>query len=97
MNHIIWPEGLPDEAWTTGNSFKAWMRVARMQLVQLSRFPKSRRMRWATTEKDYGAYDIEEILRRAGGSAPPGGWHEPRPIESDLERGDLHVTTLSVV
>ena len=54
-------------------------------------------MRWATSMQPLIAEDVEEILRRADGTPPPGGWHEARDIESEHGFGDLHVSTLSVI
>lgn len=97
MNHLIWPEGRPEGSYSTESSIRARLHLAWQQLVQLWQFRDARRMRWATSMHPLIADDVEEILRRADVTPPPGGWHEGRDIESEHGFGDLHVRTLSVI
>ena len=96
MNHIIWPEGQPEEGWQTENTAKAFLRVAMMQIIQLAKLSSARRMRWAIGSNSMEPADIEEVLRRAGGIAPPGGWHKPRSGPLQVAE-DLHVRTHSII
>lgn len=95
MNHLIWPEGLPEEAWATTSSYRAWFYVAAMQIIQLAKLASARRMRWATCFEAVDPADAEEMLRQAGAIAPPGGWHEPSEIS--YVPADIHISTLSIV
>lgn len=97
MNHLIWPEGRPEGSYSTDSGIRARLHLACQQIVQLWNFRNARRMRWATSMHPLNAEDIEEILRRTDATPPPGGWHEPRDIESEHGFGDLHVSTLSVI
>lgn len=99
MHHRIWPEGRPDEARSTTSTLKAHAIVAGLQLGML--FPISRARRIRHSRCIGGMPDphaVEAALEDAGAIAPRDGWPERRPSPAvDGPRGDVHITTHSVI
>lgn len=96
MNYLIWPEGQPEKSWSGTSYFKASIQLFICQMKQISKLGKARRMRWATSNDQIKADEIEQILRNSDAIAPPDGWNiEKKPLSNTP--CDFRVQTLSVV
>lgn len=97
MNHAIWPEGQPEQSFGTKSGLKAVLHLLMMQFVQLSKFSKARRMRHAISQGVISPFYLEESMRKAGATPPPGGWQETKENNKNLSHPDTDVRTHSII
>ena len=107
VNHLIWPEGQPENPYVTTSSFKAFFVTLWMQTKQLADLKNTRRIRHATSEEPLKADEVEAILSKTGMYPPPGGWPKdeaPNPASDTIFNPegitvpkDIHVRTHSVI
>lgn len=98
MNHVIWPEGLPDQAHRTTSWAKAQAILFWLQLKWLFPMNKARRMRHATAEDAMpDPHVAEHTLQELGAIPPPGGWPKETSKSGSGPETDVHVRTHAVI
>lgn len=97
LHHVVWPEGLPDEAFFTTSWWRMQLRFARLQFRYLLRLHDARRIRHALSWSAYvKPREAEARIELLGGIAPRQGWPRPAADPSDIG-ADARIVTHSVL
>lgn len=97
VHHVMWPEGAPTESRSTTSWWKASLIVLRMQIRELRRGLKARRIRQAISRGEPVLPAAAEArIEIMGGIPPAAGW--PRPMGDATDIGaDARIVTHAVV
>lgn len=97
VHHVMWPEGAPTESRSTTSWWRASFTVLRMQIGELRRGLKARRIRQAISIGDPVIPAAAEArIEIMGGRPPTAGWPRPTGDASDIG-ADARIVTHAVV